>query len=184
MRKHSDPMNNLDNLNTKKLSTPASKARVAFVANSADMRSYLALNQIAVSRLGRSIRRHSYVLDKAVYVLVSSLWEAYCEDIVTESLDHIAAHALSCRALPSSLISEIEKNIRSGKDSPWELAGEGWREYLKRRRDGFEKRRNREFAGPKSRSVEEFFFNSLGIERLCDRWRAAGSPLICGGKGM
>jgi hypothetical protein len=172
-------MTNPDPLNTKELKTPASKARVAFVANSADMRSYLVLHQLALKRPEKSLRRHSYILDKAVYVLIASLWEAYCEDIVTESLDYIAAHAPSCRALPSGLVSEIEKNIRSGKDSPWELAGEGWREYIKKRREGFEKKRNRDFTGPKSRSVEEFFYNVLGIEELCDSWRAAGPPNIC-----
>ena len=93
------------------------------------MRSYLILHQIALKGPERGIRRHSYILDKAVYVLIASLWEAYCEDIVTESLDHITAYAPSYSALPSGLVSEIEKNIRSGNDSPWELAGEGWREY-------------------------------------------------------
>ena len=172
-------MNNPDPLNIKELKTPASRARAAFVANSADMRSYLILHQIALKRPERGIGRHSYILDKAVYVLIASLWEAYCEDIVTESLDHITAYAPSCRALPSGLVSEIEKNIRSGKDSPWELAGEGWREYIKKRRAGFEKKRNRDFAGPKSKSVEEFFYNVLGIEELCDSWRAASTPHIC-----
>jgi hypothetical protein len=59
------------------------------------------------------------------------------------------------------------------------LAGEGWREYIKKRRAGFEKKRNRDFAGPKSKSVEEFLYNVLGIEDLCDSWRAAGTPHIC-----
>jgi hypothetical protein len=172
-------MSNLDPLNVRELRTPASKARVAFVANSADMRSYLILHQIALKRPERGDRRHSYILDKAVYVLIASLWEAYCEDIVTEALGHITAHAPSYRALPSGLVSEIEKSIRSGKDSPWELAGEGWREYVKKRREGYEKKRNKDFAGPKSKLVEEFFYNVLGIERLCDSWRAAGTPHIC-----
>lgn len=88
-------MNNPDPLNIKELKTPASRARLAFVANSADMRSYLILHQIALKRPERGIRRHSYILDKAVYVLIASLWEAYCEDIVTESLDHITAYAPS-----------------------------------------------------------------------------------------
>ena len=172
-------MNNPEPPNIRELRTPASKARVTFVANSADMRSYYALRQLAFQHAERPIRRHSYILDKAVYVLIASLWEAYCEDIVTESLDHITAYAPSYRALPSGLVSEIEKNMRSGKDSPWELAGEGWREYVKKRRTGFEKRRNRDFAGPKSKPVEEFFYNVLGIEHLCDSWTAAGTPHIC-----
>jgi hypothetical protein len=114
-----------------------------------------------------------------MYVLIASLWEAYCEDIVTESLDQIVAHAGSYQSLPPVLIKEIAKNIQSGKGTAWDLAGEGWRDYIKARRDGFEQKRNKEFAGTKSASVEQFFYQVLGIEQLSASWKFAGYALIC-----
>jgi hypothetical protein len=167
-------------VNAKKLDMPTSEARITFVANSADMRSYLALHQHVLKGLGKRIgNHHIYVLDKAVYVLVASLWEAYCEDIVTECLAYVAMYAPSYKSLPQTLVNEIEKNMRSGKDSPWDLAGEGWRDYIKKRRAGYEKKRNKDFAGPKSEPVEEFFYNVLGIEKLRDTWKNVGYPEVC-----
>ena len=167
-------------LNSKELIDPTSEARATFVGNSADIRAYFVLHQLAFKDANKAVRRLAYVVDKSIYILVASLWEAYCEDVVTESLNHIIAYAPSYHSLQQGLIEEIQKTIRSGKDSPWDLAGEGWREYLKKRREGFERKRNKEFAGPKSESVEQFFSHVLGIDELCNSWKtAAGAPLIC-----
>lgn len=163
----------------KKLKTSASDARVTFTSNSADIRNYFVLHQLAFKHATKPVRQLAYLLDKSTYVLVASLWEAYCEDVVTECLDHIAAHAPMYQSLPPSIIEDIQKNIRSGKGSPWDLAGDGWREYIRQRGKGDERKRNKDFAGPKSSAVEQFFLRFLGVEDLCGRWQSSGSPLIC-----
>jgi hypothetical protein len=158
---------------------PASQARASFISNSADIIAYFSLHQLAIRGAAAAVRKLSYVVDKSIYVLVASLWEAYCEDVVTEGLHHLIAYAPTYQSLPPSLLSDIEKNIRSGKDSPWILAGDGWRQHLENRREGLERKRNREFTGPKSDAVEQFFRQVLGIENLCDAWKAKGWPTIC-----
>jgi RiboL-PSP-HEPN len=167
------------NILNKKLEIPASNARITFMNNSADIRDYFALHQLAFKGASKGIQRLSHLLDKSTYVLVASLWEAYCEDLVTECLDHITQYAPTYHALPYSIREDIQKGMRSGKDSPWDLAGDGWREYVRNRNRGFEKKRNKDFAGPKSAAVEEFFLSVLGIENLCSRWQISGSPGIC-----
>jgi len=166
------------NILNKKLDVPASNARAAFVSNSADIRDYFILHQLAFKDASRRIQRLSHLLDKSTYVLLASLWEAYCEDIVTECLNHVTQHAPTRRALPQTIQEDIQKSIRSGKDSPWDLAGDGWREYVKNRNKGFERKRNREFAGPKSAAVEDLFLNALGIQGLCAKWRASTWSVI------
>lgn len=134
---------------------------------------------MAFKNASKQVRRLSHLLDKSTYVLLASLWEAYCEDIVTECLNYITEYAPTYNALPQSILEDIKKSIRGGKDSPWDLAGDGWREYVRNRNSGFERKRNKDFAGPKSAAVEELFLNALGIEDLRSRWRASGSHSIC-----
>jgi hypothetical protein len=149
------------------------------MCNSADINAYFALHQLFVKSASKPVRKLSYILDKSIYVLVASLWEAYCEDVVTEALNHLVARAPAYGSLPPGLISDVEKSIRSGKDSPWVLAGDGWRQYIRDRREGLERRRNKDFASPKSEPVEQFLRQVLGIESLCEEWRSAGWPGIC-----
>src|SRR5260370_40187765 len=82
-------------------------------------------------------------------------------------------------AISRSICEDIQRSIRSGKDSPWDLAGDGWSEYVKDRNKGFERKRNKDFAGPKSAAVEELLFNALGIEDLRGRWRTSAWASIC-----
>jgi RiboL-PSP-HEPN len=167
------------NIIAKKLKVPASDARITFTNNSADIRDYFALHQLAFKDATKPVRRLSHLLDKSTYVLVASLWEAYCEDLVTECLDYTTEYAPTPMALPRSIREDIQRSMRSGKDSPWDLAGDGWREYVKDRNKGFERKRNKDFAGPKSAAVEELLFNALGIEDLRGRWRTSGWASIC-----
>jgi RiboL-PSP-HEPN len=171
---------NESNIVFKKMKDPASNARLTFASNSDDIRDYFTLHQVAFKGASKQIRRLLHLLDKSTYVLVASLWEAYCEDVVTECLDCITEHAPTYQSLPQSIQAAIERSIRNGRGSAWDLAGDGWREYVQKRNRGFEQKRNREFAGPKSTAVEELFLSALGIEDLCDKWEAAGPASICG----
>jgi hypothetical protein len=50
--------------------------------------------------------------------------------------------------------------------APWELAGDGWRQYIRDRQEALAYERNYSFAGPKSASVERFFNESLGLSGI------------------
>jgi hypothetical protein len=72
----------------------ASKARSAFDQNAADIQRLLDLHQ----RVGGDSRGRRYgleVLNKSAIVLITAFWEAYCEDLAAEGLEHIVKHAKS-----------------------------------------------------------------------------------------
>src|ERR1022692_651483 len=95
--------NELAEITAKQSRIRASKARYAFAHNSIDMTAFFAVHQHVVKTLDNKLKRHAYILNKATYVLVASLWEAYCEDIVEESVDLLVDHVPSWDKLPQPL---------------------------------------------------------------------------------
>jgi hypothetical protein len=174
--------NDLAEITSRTSKTRASKARFAFAGNSVDITSYYAIHQQFVKTATNKMKRHVYILNKATYVLVASLWEAYCEDVVTESIDLLVQFAPTWKSLPRRLVRDVAKELRQGDAvllAPWELAGDGWRKYIKDRQTQLAYQRNYDFAGPKSASVERFFSESLGLPAIRDVWREKEGPSIC-----
>ncbi|MBT2228359.1 HEPN domain-containing protein [Nonomuraea sp. NEAU-A123] len=155
------------------LRVPASSARHTFLLNSMDMISYYSLHQILAKSNLPGVKNHIYILNKSVYVLVASLWEAYCEDVVAESVAHLVKHAPQWDALPRALTKVVAKELRSGDTelAPWTLAGDGWRTYIEDRLEMLARRREFYFASPKSANVEKLFKEALGIEDITRKWR-------------
>ncbi|MEV0388737.1 HEPN domain-containing protein [Nonomuraea sp. NPDC050643] len=137
------------------------------------MISYYSLHQMLVKSNLHGAKKHVYVLNKSVYVLVASLWEAYCEDIVTESVAHMVKYAPQWDALPRALTKVVAKELRNGDTelAPWALAGDGWRTYIEDRLEMLARRREFYFASPKSLNVEKLFKDALGVEDITRRWR-------------
>jgi RiboL-PSP-HEPN len=160
----------------------ASKARHAFASNSIDMTAFYAVHQHFVKAVSNKIRRHVYILNKATYVLVASLWEAYCQDIVTEALDILIDYAPTWEQLPRQLTHDIAKEIRSSNMplmAAWDLAGDGWRKHIKDRQEAHAFQRNYDFSGPKSANVERLFSESLGLRDIRNAWKQAEGLTVC-----
>ncbi len=86
-----------------------SKAHKLFVENAQDIERLLKLHEeLGGKSQGR--RRGLEVLNKSAIVLITSIWEAYCEDIASEGLEHIVKHGRS----PDTLPKEIKKIIAMG----------------------------------------------------------------------
>jgi RiboL-PSP-HEPN len=160
----------------------SSQARLAFANNSMDMTAYYSVHQHFVKAVANAVKKQVYILDKATYVLVASLWEAYCQDVLTESLTLLVDHAPSWNSLPRRLTRDISKELRKDDSvtlAPWMLAGDGWRQYVKDRQLRLSYERNYDFSGPKSASVERFFSEGLGLTGIRDYWRTKVAPEIC-----
>lgn len=160
----------------------SSQARLAFANNSMDMTAYYSVHQHFVKAAANGVKKQIYVLDKATYVLVASLWEAYCEDVMSESLALLVDHAPSWSSLPPRLTRDISKELRKDDSvvlAPWMLAGDGWRQYVKDRQSARSYERNYDFSGPKSASVERFFSEGLGLTGIRGYWQAKIGPDIC-----
>ena len=70
----------------------ASQARAAFDKNAADIERLLEIHaDLGGDQRGRRFRLE--VLNKSAVVLITAFWEAYCEDLAAEALDHLIQHS-------------------------------------------------------------------------------------------
>lgn len=155
----------------KSIQEPVSNARLVFAGNCSDIRSYYTVHWGLKDVKG--IRRHLPVFDKAMYTLVSALWEAYCEDIITEALDILATFCSDPHCLPMGLRKDLDRFVKDNRHelAVWDMAGSGWRDLVRDRLVELQGRREWMFNSPKSSQVDQLFCRSLGIAKLSDSWR-------------
>ena len=149
----------------------ASKARAAFDDNAKDIERLVKLHEDAGgTALGR--RYGLAVLNKSAIVLITAFWEAYCEDIAAEGLEHIVEHAKSAGALPDELKKIIAKKLagESHELAVWKIADDGWRQYLKGHLEDLKKERDRRLNTPKTTQIDELFKTAVGIEKMSGHW--------------
>lgn len=150
----------------------SSKARKAFDANVMEIERLLELHK----QEGGDLKGRRYgleVLNKSAIVLITSYWEAYCEDIAAEGLDHIVKHAKSADALPKELKKQLAKEIKDDKNDLklWDLADDGWRKYLDNRLEELQERRNRKLNTPKAENIDQLFATAIGIPKISNSWK-------------
>lgn len=150
----------------------ASKARSAFDQNAADIQRLLDLHV----RVGGDAPGRRYgleVLNKSAIVLITAFWEAYCEDIAAEGLEHIVNNAQSADALPTELKKIVASKIRNAKHDleVWKVADDGWRQYLRDHLDELKEARDRRLNTPKTQQIDELFKSALGIDQISGSWK-------------
>jgi len=149
----------------------ASKARAAFAKNCEDIDRLLEIHDtLGGSKPGR--RRRLEVLNKSAIVLVTAVWEAYCEDIVAEGLAHVVKKAPDSKALPKQLRKQVLAELQADKDelAAWALADDGWRNVLEKRLERLQEERNRKLNTPKTAQIDELFERGLGIPHISASW--------------
>src|SRR5687768_16205818 len=79
-----------------------------------------------------------------------AVWEAYCEDLAAEAVEHLVTNAPDTTALPKVLRKTIASELESDKNdlAVWDLAGEGWKAVLRSRLADITERRNRSLNNP------------------------------------
>jgi hypothetical protein len=150
-----------------------SKSRIAFDRNAEDIERLLEFHKDQ-GGVAKGRRYGLEVLNKSAIVLLTSFWEAYCEDIAAEALEHIVAHAPSADKLPLGLQKVIAKELKapgSHELAIWELSDSGWRDVLKKRLASLQLDRNRLLNTPKSAKIDDLFLGALGIPKISDSWR-------------
>jgi hypothetical protein len=151
-----------------------SNARTAFDENLKDIERLMELHQ----REGGTSRGRRYdleVLNKSAIVLITSYWEAYCEDIAAEALEHIVKHSKSADALPKELKKAIAKELESDKNdlAIWEVADGKWKKYLQARLEKLQEARDRKLNTPKSDNIDQLFLSAVGINKVSSIWKWA-----------
>jgi len=129
-----------------------------------------------LSGSGPGRRRDLEVLHKAAFVLITAFWEAFCEDLASEAIEHILEHAQHSRVLPNELRKQIAKELKaeSHELAVWELADDHWRRIVRGRLAEMMIERNRRLNTPKTEQIKDLFFRSLGIDDLPASWHWSG----------
>jgi hypothetical protein len=150
----------------------ASKARASFDKNAKDIERLLELHE---SDGGKAPgRRYGLeVLNKSAIVLLVAFWEAYCEDIAAEALEHIVKNANDADALPLPLKKLVAKALKADQNelAIWKISDEGWRKYLADRFGEMKKERDKKLNTPKTVQIDELFASAVGIENISKSWR-------------
>jgi len=152
-----------------------SKAWMAFDKNAADISRLLEIHtDLGGEAQGRRYRLE--VLNKSAIVLITAIWEAYCEDLAAEALQHIVQHTRNPDALPVDLKKKIAKELEADLNDVaiWKLADQGWRGVLTKRLDDLAQERNKKLNTPKAENIIELFHSALGLTDVSSRWRWRG----------
>lgn len=125
----------------------------------------------------KPIPKNFDVLFRSATVLLVSNWEAYIEDICSEALEFLIENISDSKNIPKEIKKQISKEIQSKAKNEiemWELAGDGWKTYLKNRLGKLKEGRDRSFNTPKSIQTSEFIKQTLGIENIQTSWKFDG----------
>lgn len=145
-----------------------SKSSQAFRDNSADVERLL-----EIARSSSDGPDAEEAVHKSAIVLMTSFWEAYCEDIAAEGMEHLIDNVVDFAALPKRMRQDLAAELKSSKNelAVWDLAGDGWRDAVRARFEAYKKTRTGQFNTPKPAQVDELFGKALGIERISDSWK-------------
>ncbi len=151
-----------------------SNARIGFDANLKDIERLMELHK-QEGGISRGRRYGLEVLNKSAVVLITSYWEAYCEDIAAEAMEHIVTHAKTADALPKVLKKEIAKELENDKNelAIWEVADGKWKNHLQSRLVRLQEDRNRKLNTPKSGNIDQLFESAVGITKVSGSWKWA-----------
>jgi hypothetical protein len=154
-----------------------SDARRGLEGTGSEIRDFYSVHQLVKDM--PAVRRKLEILNKGTIVLLSAVWEGFCEDVTAEALQLLVDGTPGSVSLPATLRRAIAREL---EDSPhelavWDLAGGGWRDVLRARLEYLGEERNRRLNTPKSANIDEFFKRALGIEKMSSHWETPeGSP--------
>lgn len=156
----------------------ASQARQKFTKNAEDVTRLLEIHaHIGGDAKGRRYRLE--VLNKSAIVLITAIWEAYCEDIAAEALDHLVANVPSGVALPNELKKRLASEIKADSNNlaMWDLADGGWKAKVQARLASLTAERNKKLNTPKSGNIDELFESAIGLTDVSKSWHWEKMPV-------
>lgn len=108
-----------------------SRAWGAFNENMKDVDRLLAIHgDITGDTPGR--RYGVEVLNKSAVMLITSCWEAFCEDLSRGAVGFLLSKVEQASEFPSDVRWRIARRLQSDKDERrlWGLAGDGWKQEI------------------------------------------------------
>ncbi|WP_427795412.1 HEPN domain-containing protein [Clavibacter nebraskensis] len=152
-----------------------SKSMESFEQHSKDIKRLLEIHKKLVG-VGPGRKYDVSVLNKSAIVLITAFWEAFCEDLASEALEHIVNNSPSADALPEKLRKDIAKELKNDKHelAVWGLADGSWRTLVTARIDDMATARNRDMNTPRSGNIDELFAKAIALQGVSASWRWRG----------
>lgn len=152
-----------------------SKARKGFNDNYADIERLIEIHE-DLTGAGPGYKHGVEVLNKSAVVLTSACWEAFCEDLAAEAVDHLVAELSDPKRLPKALLKRIAAELEADKNelAVWDLAKGGWKSILKNRAKTIADERARALNTPKTRNIAKLFEDAVGLTKLTSSWSWKG----------
>ncbi len=156
-----------------------SKARQSLKENLEDINRLMELHEL-VGGTDAGRRYDLEVLNKSAIVLTTACWEAYCEDIAAEALDHMVKYSKNSEKLPRELKKSIAKELENHDNAlaVWEIADGKWKGYLSKRLKDLQEKRNRKLNTPKTVQIDQLFLDAVGIEKVSKSWYWSGMSVV------
>lgn len=157
-----------------------SQARVDFDKNLTDVNRLFVIYAAFTPRLpgvngGLKTKRQQQsleVLNRSMILLINSMWEVYCEDVVAEAVLYLATHARTWEDIPVDVKKRMVRDLEKDKSdlAAWKLADNGWRKMLE---DRVKKLQNDGAWGvntPNSDRLDAFFRTEIGVAKISAHW--------------
>ena len=127
-------------------------------------------SQVASETAGRKYAVQ--ILNKSAIVLLVACWEAFVEDLASESLEFLILNADDHTVFPDFVLERVGSNC--GGKNAWKLAGDGWKQALRNNLTEMQKRATKSLNTPKTAQVDELFKKTIGLNKLSSCWRWEG----------
>ena len=149
-----------------------SKARKAFDQSADDVTRLIAIHTDLGGK-GPGRRYQLEVLNKSAIVLITAIWEAYCEDIAEEAIEHFVNSVSSATELPKELKKSIATRLKNAQHelAVWDLADDGWKTVVRSRLKELTAERNWNMNTPKSQNVDQLFADAIGLHSISHAWK-------------
>ena len=120
------------------------------------------------------------VINKSAIVLITAIWEAFCEDLASEALKLLVENAEKADVLPKYLKQQIALELRNDKNdlAVWKLTDDGWRNVMMTRLDQLRDKRNRRLNAPKSNVIDSLFLEAIGLDKISNCWELKKTSAI------
>ena len=149
-----------------------SQARKVFDQNLKDVERLLEIHaDVGGNAQGR--RFGLEVLNKSAIILITAIWEAYCEDLAAEALMHMVDNAPSGLSLPKELKKKLAADILADQNklAMWDLADAAWKARTQGRLETLMAERNRRLNTPKTAQINELFVAAIGLPDISTAWK-------------
>ncbi len=142
---------------------------MTFASNRADVDRLMEVHgDISGDSPGRKYRVE--VLNKSAIVLLCASWEAFCEDLVSEVVQHFVLYAPNANALPQPVRKRIAADFKADDMRMWTLADDGWRQVLTMRLADLKEERDRKLNTPKTAQIQALFADHVGYADITVDW--------------